>query len=215
MSDSSVYYTRHTALYWIGKHLCSVARGVVLNPTLVAGCPTYPCRMVSFRELYADRTFFALHWLPQFQLVLPDPCSPRQAPRRVLSTPEIRCARCPPTSSLRSAFLSRFRRSFLFMLQQDVSTVFISLLSLAHFLPPDGTCKVSNGAFGANYGIHILCVISLLLLTREAFFAATAGNPAKQNDEDWWYPFAVLTEFAAVVMFATPGLVPSRYELPS
>ncbi|KAF9229007.1 hypothetical protein BS17DRAFT_763634 [Gyrodon lividus] len=78
-----------------------------------------------------------------------------------------------------------------------------------------GTHKVSNGAFGATHGIHILCLISLLLLAREAFFTATSNDLAKQNDENWWYPLAALTEFVAVVMFAAPGLVPSRDELPS
>jgi hypothetical protein len=78
-----------------------------------------------------------------------------------------------------------------------------------------GTYKMSNTGFGATHGIHILCVISILLLTREAFFAATSNNLTKQDDENWWYPFAALTEFVAVVMFAAPGLVPSRDELPS
>jgi len=78
-----------------------------------------------------------------------------------------------------------------------------------------GAYKVPSGGFGATYGIHILCIISLLLLVREAFFTATSNELAKQNDEDWWYPFAALTECVAVVMFASPGLVPSREELPS
>lgn len=82
---------------------------------------------------------------------------------------------------------------------------------------PDGAYKpqVSNTGFGATHGIHILCAISILLLIRESFFAATADDLAKQNNENWWYPFAALPEFIAVVMFAAPGLVPSRDELPS
>lgn len=82
-------------------------------------------------------------------------------------------------------------------------------------LHPDGAYKMPNTGFGATHGIHILCVISILLLIRESFLAATANDVAKQNDENWWYPFAALTEFVAVVMFAAPGLVPSRDELPS
>ncbi|KAF8133922.1 hypothetical protein EV363DRAFT_1397328 [Boletus edulis] len=78
-----------------------------------------------------------------------------------------------------------------------------------------GAYKPSNTSIGATYGLQILCVISLLLLVREAFFTATSNDFAKQNDENWWYPFAALTEFVAVVLFATPGLVPSRDELPS
>ncbi|KAL4073620.1 hypothetical protein V8B97DRAFT_1934953 [Scleroderma yunnanense] len=78
-----------------------------------------------------------------------------------------------------------------------------------------GTHKVSDGTFGARYGIYILCLISLLLLTREAFFAATINNTVKQNDENWWYPLAALPELVSVVLFSVPGLVPSRAELPS
>ncbi|KAH7924096.1 hypothetical protein BV22DRAFT_1130132 [Leucogyrophana mollusca] len=78
-----------------------------------------------------------------------------------------------------------------------------------------GSYKVSNGAFGSTYGIHILCLISLLLLAREAFFTATSNNSAKQNDENLWYPLSALTELVAVILFAAPGLVPSRDELPS
>ncbi|KAH7890189.1 hypothetical protein F5I97DRAFT_1850976 [Phlebopus sp. FC_14] len=78
-----------------------------------------------------------------------------------------------------------------------------------------GTHKVSNGAFGATYGIYILCLISFLLVAREAFFTFTSTHLSKQNDEHWWYPFAATTELVAVIMFAAPGLVPSREELPS
>ncbi|KAG6334467.1 hypothetical protein ID866_4629 [Astraeus odoratus] len=78
-----------------------------------------------------------------------------------------------------------------------------------------GTYKLSEGAFGARYGIHVLCLIALLLLARQAFFAATLDNSTKQNDERYWYPFAALPELVAVVLFAAPGLVPSRAELPT
>lgn len=78
-----------------------------------------------------------------------------------------------------------------------------------------GTHKVSDGAFGARHGIYILCLISLLLLARQAFFVATVNNAAKQNDENLWYPLAVLPELFSVVLFSVPGLVPSRAELPS
>ncbi|EIW85842.1 hypothetical protein CONPUDRAFT_70536 [Coniophora puteana RWD-64-598 SS2] len=78
-----------------------------------------------------------------------------------------------------------------------------------------GTHKVSDAAFGARHGIVLLCVISLLLVAREAFFVATAGNQTKANDENLWYPLAATTEFIAVILFAAPGLVPSRAELPT
>lgn len=79
----------------------------------------------------------------------------------------------------------------------------------------DGAHKVSDTGFGSTYGIQILCIISLLLLVREAFFTATSNNLAKQTDENWWYPFAACTEFVAVILFSAPGLLPSREELPT
>ncbi|KZT23402.1 hypothetical protein NEOLEDRAFT_1170735 [Neolentinus lepideus HHB14362 ss-1] len=77
---------------------------------------------------------------------------------------------------------------------------------------------MGNPAFGARHGIYILVVISLLLLVREVFYAATtastnASHQAKANNETYFYPLAALTEFLAVVMFAVPGLVPSKAEL--
>jgi len=78
-----------------------------------------------------------------------------------------------------------------------------------------GAYKMSSTGFGATYGIQILCLISLLLLVREAFFTATTNDLTKQTDENWWYPFSACTEFVAVVLFTAPGLVPSREELPS
>lgn len=213
MSVSLVCYTQHTSSCLTGKHLCSRVQGVILNPAPVVGCPTCPSQTVQFRELHATHFFSVLRWLRRFQLASPEPSSLRQAPRRAL---EILYARFPSTSSLLSASSSRSRLSFSFMLRQAVSIALVSLHSrLAHYLHPDGTYKASNTGFGATHGIHILCIISLLLLTREAFFTATSNNFTKQNDEDWWYPFAALTEFVAVVMFAAPGLVPSRDELPS
>ncbi|KAI6165864.1 hypothetical protein EDD17DRAFT_1471628 [Pisolithus thermaeus] len=73
----------------------------------------------------------------------------------------------------------------------------------------------ADGAFGARHGIHVLCLISLLLVARQTFFAVTVNDAAKQNNEHLWYPFAALPELCAVLLFAAPGLVPSFAELPS
>jgi len=69
--------------------------------------------------------------------------------------------------------------------------------------------------WGAQHGIHILCIISLLLLVREAFLAATLGNIAKQDNERFWYPLVAVPEIIAIILYITPGLVPSRSELPT
>ncbi|TFK52378.1 hypothetical protein OE88DRAFT_1657613 [Heliocybe sulcata] len=75
-----------------------------------------------------------------------------------------------------------------------------------------------NTTFGARHGIYVLAIITLLLLIREAFYAATTGSTnasqqAKGNNEAYFYPLGALTEFLAVILFAVPGLVPSRKEL--
>lgn len=61
----------------------------------------------------------------------------------------------------------------------------------------------------------ILLLVSLLLLVREAFATATVNNVLKQNTEHFWYPFIAVPEIVAVVLYATPGLVPRRDELPT
>ena len=68
----------------------------------------------------------------------------------------------------------------------------------------------TTGQIGSTYGIYILLVMSILLVVREAFFTATAGNTTQQNKEALWYPLAAVTEFLVVALFATPGLVPDR-----
>ncbi|TFK35428.1 hypothetical protein BDQ12DRAFT_655543 [Crucibulum laeve] len=77
-----------------------------------------------------------------------------------------------------------------------------------------GAYRHDNESFGMKNGIFILVAISLLLLIREAFSVATIGNLAKQNNEHFWYPLLALPEILAVVLYATPGLVPPRAELP-
>ncbi|EGN96331.1 hypothetical protein SERLA73DRAFT_186027 [Serpula lacrymans var. lacrymans S7.3] len=78
-----------------------------------------------------------------------------------------------------------------------------------------GSYKTVNAGFGSTHGMYILAVISLLLVAREAFFTATSNDLTKQDNEDLWYPLSALTELIAVVLFAAPGLVPSRAELPT
>jgi hypothetical protein len=66
-----------------------------------------------------------------------------------------------------------------------------------------------EGPFGARHGILVLAPIMLLLLVREAFAAGTVHNPAQADKEALWYPLSALPELLAVLLFATPGLVPS------
>ncbi|KAF8559721.1 hypothetical protein OG21DRAFT_1474073 [Imleria badia] len=86
--------------------------------------------------------------------------------------------------------------------------VFLQTFFLARVEFSDNGYRGPSDQIGSTYGIYILLVISLLLVAREAFFTATANNTSRQTDEAFWYPFSVVTEFIAVVLFAAPGLVP-------
>ncbi|KAG6909395.1 hypothetical protein DXG01_000696 [Tephrocybe rancida] len=68
---------------------------------------------------------------------------------------------------------------------------------------------------GGEHGSYILCVIALLLLVREAFTTATVTNSSLLYNEHFWYPLYALPELLAVTLYATPGLVPPRSELPT
>jgi len=78
--------------------------------------------------------------------------------------------------------------------------------------------RVSYGgvsSFGAKHGLFVIMAISVLLLVREVFITATVtpSSHAKQLDEHFWYPLIALPEILAVILFMTPGLVPTRDEL--
>jgi hypothetical protein len=73
----------------------------------------------------------------------------------------------------------------------------------------------ADGSLGGDYGAYVLCVIAFLLLIREIFSVATIGNLAKQDNEHLWYPLSALPEIIAVILYATPDLVPPRSELPT
>jgi hypothetical protein len=68
-------------------------------------------------------------------------------------------------------------------------------------------------SLGIRYGNYILLLISLLLITRECFWAATVTHTAKQNNEHFWYFLIALPEIIVVLLHTTPGLVPRRDEL--
>ncbi|KAH9483427.1 hypothetical protein JR316_0002894 [Psilocybe cubensis] len=70
-------------------------------------------------------------------------------------------------------------------------------------------------SLGKKHGLIILLGISALLLVREGFSLATISSSTKQDNEHLWYPLLALPEILAVVLYATPGLVPKRDELPS
>lgn len=102
------------------------------------------------------------------------------------------------------------------------------VLALEHGNSPPGynteielgnyTSPISNPAFGARHGIFVLAAISILLLVRDIFYTVTLGSTnasmeAKATNETFFYPLVALPELLAVVLFAVPGLVPSRREL--
>lgn len=97
--------------------------------------------------------------------------------------------------------------------------------------------KVQRSYIGSQFSWLLLILISALLLLRESFLAATinkfdqvsfcsfifvctsiaiANTPflQQQNNEKLWYPLVALPEILSVIMFAVPGFVPSRDEIP-
>ncbi|KAF8844809.1 hypothetical protein BDN67DRAFT_962245 [Paxillus ammoniavirescens] len=90
-----------------------------------------------------------------------------------------------------------------------LQTIFLARAELS-----DGGYRGSGEHTASKYGTYVLLIISLLLVVREAFFAATADKSTQQNNEAIWYPLAALTELVAVILFVTPNLVPARSEIP-
>lgn len=74
--------------------------------------------------------------------------------------------------------------------------------------------RKDNESFGMKHGVYILLVVAVLLLVREAFSMATVNDLLKQTNEHFWYPLLAVPEIIAVTLYATPGLVPPRSELP-
>jgi len=69
-------------------------------------------------------------------------------------------------------------------------------------------------SFGRRNGMYILVIIVLLLMIREIFYIATIQDINAQRNEALFYPLAALPELLAVFLFAIPGLVPPKSELP-
>lgn len=74
--------------------------------------------------------------------------------------------------------------------------------------------KSSNESAGEKYGYYVLSVIASLLLIRQIFVTATMGSVDQYGYEDLWYAFVAVPELIAVVLFATPDLVPPHSGLP-
>jgi len=75
--------------------------------------------------------------------------------------------------------------------------------------------KGYHGGFGHNHGMLLLLFIALLIAIKESFFTVTLGDMSLQDNEALFYPFSAATELVAVMIFAVPGLTPTRApELP-
>jgi len=77
------------------------------------------------------------------------------------------------------------------------------------------TSRRRDESFSAKKAPGIPLLVSLLLLVREAFIMATINNESKQNNERFWYPLIALPEILAAILYAIPGLVPPKNELPT
>ncbi|KAE9408494.1 hypothetical protein BT96DRAFT_873610 [Gymnopus androsaceus JB14] len=72
------------------------------------------------------------------------------------------------------------------------------------------TLKNTSSSFGATHASILYGIISLLLLIREIFTVATISNISEANNEHFWYPLVALPEFLCVIIFAIPGVIPSK-----
>jgi len=70
-----------------------------------------------------------------------------------------------------------------------------------------GITYPEHASFGAKNGATILLIISLLLLTREIFVAATLGELKVYENEHFWYPLVAVPEILSVILFLSPGLI--------
>ncbi|KIM49901.1 hypothetical protein M413DRAFT_439029 [Hebeloma cylindrosporum] len=105
------------------------------------------------------------------------------------------------------------KASIIIFLVLTILQAFQTLVLVRMEVAEKNTNKHSDVSFGARHAMPILLLVSLLLLVREAFTAATINNGLKQNNERFWYPLIALPEILAVTLYATPGLVPRRDEL--
>jgi len=66
-----------------------------------------------------------------------------------------------------------------------------------------------------EHGILVLLGISCMLLVRETFVLVTTVSNAQNTyyDERYWYSLLVVPEVVAVLLYTSPGLVPSRAQL--
>ncbi|KAG6852467.1 hypothetical protein C0991_011737 [Blastosporella zonata] len=102
--------------------------------------------------------------------------------------------------------------SIIFLVLTALLAVQTALLTRAE--AKNGYRTPGTRTLGGEHGSYILCVIALLLLVREAFTTATIKNTSALYNEHFWYPLYALPELLAVALYATPGLVPPRSELP-
>ncbi|KZT72459.1 hypothetical protein DAEQUDRAFT_763158 [Daedalea quercina L-15889] len=123
-------------------------------------------------------------------------------------------------TTLRSASAYIFLAVTCLLMIQTLALGFATMRTLAKETSTDqqvySPTRQGNGLthVGGTYGVFVLLAIAVLLLAREAFYGATVANTAQQTNEHLWYPLSAMTELLAVMLFAVPGLVPARDELP-
>ncbi|KAJ7118401.1 hypothetical protein C8R43DRAFT_96205 [Mycena crocata] len=89
----------------------------------------------------------------------------------------------------------------------------VQAMQTVWFLKDRSYSKNSVRPFGDRHGRYLLVLISLFMLVREVFLAATLNDVSKQNNERLWYPLVALPEFLAVLCYSVSGLVPTRAAL--
>ncbi|OCH93466.1 hypothetical protein OBBRIDRAFT_724693 [Obba rivulosa] len=118
------------------------------------------------------------------------------------------------SSTLSTGNTLRRASIYIFLVVTCLLVIETFLFAIAEHTGAPDYRRSSGEPFGTKHAVLILLVISMLLVTREAFFAATSTNLSKQENEHFWYPLSALPELLAATLFAVPGLVPARKELP-
>jgi hypothetical protein len=72
--------------------------------------------------------------------------------------------------------------------------------------------QAHGSTIGARHGGAILLLISCVFLVREIYLVGTVNNATASRNEVLFYVLEAVPELIGVLLMATPGLIPSKYD---
>lgn len=72
--------------------------------------------------------------------------------------------------------------------------------------------QAHGSTLGARHGGTILLLASCVFIVREVFLVATVNNATASRNETLFYILEAVPELIGVLLLATPGLIPSKYD---